>query len=119
MLPLEVKEFLDSGMTNKWIKVGNLEIYVRKSSRTNPRHRAKYGKFVSCFDIANISCGCKGVGEFSAFLKSLSVLKEFGFEALYVEQVLSNRFANYFRRLGWIETNQCGAIPSFYYFLEY
>ena len=118
MLPVEIKMFIESGNQNQWLTIGDLEVYVRSSHRLSPKHRAKHGILIRCFDIANVACRHKGCGTFTEFLKSLGNLNEHGFQAIYIEQVLSNRFAEYFRHLGWIETNQCGAIPSFFYFLE-
>ena len=118
MIPDEIKEFIESSLTNQWLTVGNLNIYVRKSHRLNPKLNRRHKNIITCFDIANVSCGHKGCGEFTRFLKSLNTLNEHGFQAIYVEQVLGNRFAQYFRRLGWIETNAWAAIPSFYYMLE-
>lgn len=118
MLPKEVTTFLDSGLSNQWIQVGSLNVYVRKSHRFNPRFPKETKALIRCFDIANVTCGHKGCGEFGNFLHTLRVLSEHGFQAIYIEQVLTNRFADYFRRLGAVEVQDLTSIPSFFYILD-
>ena len=118
MLPKEVTTFLDSGLSNQWLLVGNLEVYVRKSHRFNPHFPKERKALIRCFDIANVSCGHKGCGEFNNFLQTLKVLSNHGFQAIYIEQVLTNRFADYFRKMGAVEVQDLTSIPSFFYILD-
>lgn len=118
MLPKEVTTFLDSRLSNQWIQVGSLDVYVRKSHRFNPRFPKETKALIRCFDIANVTCGHKGCGEFGNFLHALRVLSEHGFQAIYIEQVLTNRFANYFRKIGAVEVQDLTSIPSFFYILD-
>lgn len=118
MIPDKVLSFLKSGLRNRWIAIGNLEVYVRISLRNNPRfHRKHKIAPIKCFDIANVVSHDNGVGIFTQFFESLKELKEEGFEAIYIEQVLSERFADFFRKHGCVEIN-VSSIPSFYYFLD-
>lgn len=117
MIPVKVQEFLSSCVTNEWISVGNLEVYVRKSRRLDPRFHSPNYKRILCFDIANVSCTNKGRGEFTKFLKSLETLDKFGFNAVYIEQVLTDSFADYFRKLNCHEVQDLALTPSFFLFL--
>ena len=84
-------------------------------TRISPKERKA---LIRCFDIANVSCGHKGCGEFNNFLQTLKVLSNHGFQAIYIEQVLTNRFADYFRKLGAVEVQDLTSIPSFFYILD-
>lgn len=113
-MDLNVKKFLDSRHSSMWIVVGSLEVYVRKSVRQNPRGHG----LIRCFDIANVTSSIKGAGNFTNFFCSLRNLDEYGFQAIYIEQVLRNRFGEFFRRNKCLEVKDLSNIPSFFYFLE-
>lgn len=115
MLPEQIKLFLDSGIPNQWLKIGHLEIYFRKSYRLDPRVNKKHHRIIRCLDIANVNSSCKGSGEFAVLFKQLKNLE--GFEAIFIEQVLSNRFADFFKKNGCLLKPDLAMIPSFYYFL--
>jgi len=114
MIPKQIEEFLRSRNSNQWLSIGPLEIYVRQSVRQNPN---KHG-LIRTFDIANVSCGHKGCGIFSNIFETLEDLSSYGFGAIYIEQVISDRFAEYFRRKNCKEVKSMGDIPSFFYFLN-
>ena len=68
------------------------------------------------FDIANVEVAdsCRGQGHFKAFLETVKdVCKRYDLDAIYVETVLTERFASHFRKHGWIETP--GRPPSFFF----
>lgn len=114
MIPRQIEEFLSSKNPNQWLSIGPLEIYVRQAVRINPKAKG----LIRTFDIANVSCGQKDCGIFSNIFDSLNELSSYGFGAIYIEQVLTDRFAEYFRRKNCIEVKSIGNIPSFFYFLN-
>jgi N-acetylglutamate synthase-like GNAT family acetyltransferase len=71
---------------------------------------------LKCFDIANVRVSddqqCKGI--FTTWLSSvIAEAQRLGYEAVHVENVLTDRFADYFRRdARWIETSHM--TPSFF-----
>lgn len=117
ILPTEITHFLQSGISNKWLLIGGIEVYVRKSKRINPCIPiTNKPEHIRCFDVANVISHNSGVGEFKHFFETLKLLKEAGFAAIYIENVLSDRFANFFRKTGCVEMD-LDPSPSFYYFL--
>lgn len=113
MLPKEIRDFVMSKHSNQWLQSGTMEIYVRQSIRRDPTKTI----LIRTFDIANISCGHKGCGIFTQLFDSLEDLSSYGFGAIYIEQVLTERFADFFRRKNCTEVKDLSSIPSFFYFL--
>ena len=113
MLPIQIEEFITSKQYSTWLAVGPLMLYVRKSIRQNQKEHG----LIRCFDIANVQCHDKGVGYFSEFFANLEELSEFGFNAIYIEQVLNSRFAEYFRKKQLLEVKDLADTPSFFHFL--
>lgn len=114
MLPKEIRDFVTSKHSTQWLQFGNMEIYVRQAVRQNPLNHG----LIRTFDIANISCGHKGCGIFTKLFESLEGLSDYGFGAIYIEQVLTDRFADFFRRKNCTEVKDLASIPSFFYFLN-
>ena len=108
-----VKDFYDSRLQNMWLTLPCMQVYVRKATHLHPLTKEP----LWCFDIANIHVNeanrCSGT--FTAWLNGVIVFAaERGFDAIHIENVLTDRFANYFRRdCRWIETSH--AIPSFFH----
>lgn len=111
---LQIEEFLESGHNSMWLSIDEMEIFVRKSVRQNPN---KHG-LIRCFDIANVNSSDKGVGHFTRFLDSLNELRDYGFQFIYVEQVLNPRFAEFFRKRKAQEVTDLTGTPSFFIQLE-
>ena len=114
---IEVKtslsEFINSKLKVSWISPEGLHVYVRKSQRVLPIT----AKVVYCLDIANVSADVRNRGTFTRWLsESIETATKAEFDAIYVESVLTERFANYFRRLNWIESSH--EIPCFFLVLE-
>ena len=105
-----VKDFLDSSLRNTWIEYDGMKVFVRKARHMTPDH-----KLVYCFDIANVTVYMRGVGTFSHWLKEvIELARERGFEAVFVESVINQRFVEYFRKLEWVEVE--GPDRNFFYF---
>lgn len=105
----QVLKFLDSPVSNAWVRVGRIKLYVRKSRRFTDEEM-KY-----CFDIANVSVveGQRGKGAFTAFLVDLIVSlrnRNDGFAYIYVENVINPDFARYLARSGFTQVD--GATPT-------
>lgn len=90
-------EFIASPVTNAWIEEDGLKVYVRKSI------------YKGLIDIANVNAAKRGKGAFTRFLVRL---EEQGY-ALHIENVIADRFADYFRKLGWTEIPCQYGVPSF------
>lgn len=110
-----VRDFIDSRLQNIWLSFPCMDVYVRKATHLHPITKAP----IRCFDIANIyvveTNRCNGT--FTHWLNDvIQFVGKQGFEAVHIENVLTERFANYFRRDGrWIETSH--AVPSFFLIL--
>ena len=113
-IPKEIQDFLMSNCSNQWLQFGHIEIYVRQSIRRDPTKTT----LIRTFDIANISCGHKGCSIFTQLFDSLEDLYSYGFGAIYIEQVMTDRFADFFRRKSCTEVKDLASIPSFFYFLN-
>lgn len=87
---MNTQEFLQSTLQSQWISEDGLEIYVRKSKRYIG------DRLVQCFDIANVTAKTYGQGNFTAYLSKLvGLLQGQPFEAIYIENVINDRFVQY------------------------
>ena len=100
--------FLSSGKRNEWLHGRDIKIYVRRSQRLID------GQLRSCFDLANIQAKKPGNGSWTRLIENVqknpTIRKEFDF--IFIENVLTERFAGWFRRNDWHE--QMNLMPSFY-----
>lgn len=107
-----IEEFTKSRFRNLWIHPEEfLYAYVRKGDHLHPLRKTP----LKCFDIANVRVSeeqrCQRI--FTRWLDHVvSEARRLGYEAVYVENVLTDRFADYFRRAGWYETSH--ETPSFF-----
>lgn len=93
---MDLRQFIDSPLSNAWISEPGLEYYVRKSVF-----------IVGVIELA--SCHNSGEERFGLY----RFLKRYAGEIpFYMEQVLNERLAAYMRRLGWLERD-VGGIPQF------
>ncbi len=107
MIPIieQLEKFLQSDFSNQWLSNELMkEVYVRKS------HRRLSDVTYHCLDIANVHVFLTGQGTFTRFLAEVIEINPF--QVIYVENVLTNRFANWFRKNNWIEIPALA--PSFY-----
>lgn len=96
----QLQEFLHSTLRNKWIKIGAYDLYVRKSRRLINNH------FQQTFDLATINRPDNklGTGGFKKLLPEIiKVVRENGYEILYVENILNNRLHGYLLSIGFME----------------
>ena len=97
------------GCAREWLKRPNLEIYVRLASRP------WQGNVVSTLDLANMLVKEKrrGQGVLTKFVGEAEALAdELGLH-LYVENVLEDRFANWWGRRGYVIASQFeGGCPT-------
>lgn len=104
---MTLDEFLlNSWPSNGWVEEPGFKgLYVRKSKRY------WQDKLVPCIDLANVSVKKPGNGTFSALVAKLHIHYN-----LCVECVMSERFEEGLKRLGFIPLPNQGGYPS--YFLE-
>lgn len=97
-----LRAFLASPRRNEWLAYDTMKVYVRKSNRMLPASREP----VRCLDIANIQVEpeVQNTGIFSVWLKdALEQALLADISAVMIENVLTERFADFFRRQGWQE----------------
>ena len=101
-----VEEFIAQPQRNRWLEVGPVQMYVRKSTRLLDGHR------VNVFDVASIQVetGLQGKGYFSAALDVVMELaKDNMFDAVMMESIVNERFAEHFaKKPGWEPYNVGG-----------
>jgi hypothetical protein len=87
--------FLKTKDKNKWLEVDGFKMYVRKSKRYF--NNTVY----ECVDLATIEAEEQGTGLFTIILnKILDKYKNVNF---YVENVLTDRFFNFFKKYGFVD----------------
>lgn len=97
----QLKEFLDNSQINsKWIDENGYNTYYRKSSRNNIPDSNRLVE--SVLDIANINAHEEsiGAGHFAMHLAKVILITQssFNITAIYVENVLNQRFKAYLIR---------------------
>lgn len=92
---MNLEQFLASRFTNQWIVEDGLNLYVRKSI------------YKGLIELANINAKKCGKGAFTRFLDAHEHMP------LLVENVITDRFADYFRRRLWVEIPCPYGVPSF------
>jgi N-acetylglutamate synthase-like GNAT family acetyltransferase len=117
METFSLRTFTAGRVRNLWVTPSaHLTAYVRKATHLHPITKQP----IRTFDIANVSVDAtvRGKGEFTAWVEQIiPEAKLLGYQAIHVENVLTDRFANWFRQDGrWIETSH--AVPSFFFVLE-
>lgn len=95
----QLQDFLRGENDAEWLEGragfmrGGFRVYVRKGLRNDP----STGETLPTLDLANIQVDKKGRGTFTDMLEAAKdVARENGIKALYVENVLTDKFANYF-----------------------
>lgn len=117
-LPKAIRDFIknrpSTGRANQWFKIGTMQVYMRHSVR----HINGINNPIDCVDIGSVETSTPGKGQFSMFLAALEnfLFCNHGTLSLYVENVMSSRLQNYFRRrAGYEEVGYGGSneIPCF------
>lgn len=87
--------FLKLNERNRWIYVDGFKMYVRKSKRF-------YNKqFIDFIDLATIESDKQGTGLFTLILTR--ILDKYKDKNFYVENVMTDRFLNFFKKFGFID----------------
>lgn len=91
---IALSKFLKCGWKNAWLNLEKGKIYLRKSYRIG-----------SLFlDIANVNVYETGRGTFKSWLKIAEAqAASVGLTGIYVENVMDDQFASFFRKAGWIK----------------
>ena len=89
----KLADFMKSNHNNEWLAIGNMMVYVRKG-----RHAFGSLGLIDTIDIANITVqpDYQNQGVFTKFLEEAETLGL----AVHIENVLTERFANFFRKRG-------------------
>lgn len=91
----QIQYFLDSSERNKLIDNNSIKIYIRKSKRYIN------DKLLDFFDFATIEATETNTGLFTEILRRFE--EKYPDKNIFIESVLTDRFANYIRKLGFIE----------------
>ena len=86
--------FINGYNNRSWLKFGHLAVYIRKSIRYKE----------PCLDIANVSVNQKHQNK-GIFIKFLEIVEAKNIP-IFVENVLTERFANFFLKRGYEQVNQ-------------
>jgi len=94
-------KFLECDQVNRrWIDSTALTVYVRKG-----RHCLTPGRLYLCLDIASVAVhkAQRGQGVFTRWLNGAAdiVSGQTKIEALFVENVMSDKFLSFFKKNGW------------------
>jgi hypothetical protein len=108
---MDLREFIESKHRNAWLPLDGIDVYVRRSKRLID------GKFVSCLDLANMTAHKTGRGAWTRFIEMVKSCPEVQteFQFIFVENVLTQQFADWFRRNKWREITCDFNTPSFYW----
>ncbi|MBH2008940.1 MAG: hypothetical protein I8H71_04475 [Xanthomonadaceae bacterium] len=101
--------FLQNDNRSKWITIGALSVYIRKSLRYYD------GKVYKCLDIANVEVEAhnRQQGHFRAwFAEAEAEAKSFGLDAIFIESVMSPVMADFCLRHGFTVRDD-GLAPSY------
>lgn len=106
-LETDLNAFMDSGRRNAWIYGDTIRadgepeysLYMRNALRPD-----EHGNMVKSLDISSVQVAETGQGRFQQMLDVIErVAYAKDMDILYVENVQTEKFANFFRKLGWIE----------------
>lgn len=81
---------------NKWLQDETMQVYVRRSGRYVDLGLG--ADIVSALDISSVEVVYQGKGRFTKFFEYAQVVNPW--EILYVENVLTERFAEFFLKQG-------------------
>lgn len=95
----EITEFISKPRGNSWFTNSDISLYLRMTMRKIE------DEYVSVLDLANVTSHKSGKGYFRAFLVEFEVLaiKHSAAEFIYIENVLTPQFAEFFRKNGFTE----------------
>lgn len=103
----QIAAFLKSNNNRTWIGNDAISIYIRKSKRSFKRQMYDF------FDFASIDATETGTGLFTQILKKFEEI--YPDKNIYIESVLTDRFANYIKNiLGFEEPDDINISKNFY-----
>lgn len=109
---MNLKEFLESKGRNSYIEEDNYTLYVRKGHHLiGDKFNTKIEK---TFDIGNITAFLPEQGRLKPFLAYLEKIIYPQYKILYIENILTRRFEEFFIRLKYKKAPIDGIIPSYY-----
>lgn len=91
----QLEQFINGNQRNTWIQFPLMKVYVRKALHVVNREIFKH-----TLDIATIEVdeGFQGEGVFTRFLKAAEQVAERTYLTIYIENILPDQFADFFRR---------------------
>lgn len=97
--------------TRQWFHAGPLSVYLRITSRHFPGHSS----LVNTIEIASIDVAEKyrGTGVATQLFETVETTADETDRLVYVESVLSDRFAGWIERRGYTRIAVAGCPPSF------
>lgn len=110
----QLEDFLTKSANNfyhhnrAWLQDDKMEVYVRAG------HHYIRDKDVSSLDIANVNVFEPGKGVFTHFLQEAEKLNIY--DVLFIENVLTPRFASWFEKQGYEKRYIDGFVPCYYKF---
>ena len=103
----QISIFLNSNDNRRWIGNDAISIYIRKSKRSFN------GQIYDFFDFATIETTKTGTGLFTQILKRFEEI--YPDKNIYIESVLTDRFANYIKNvLGFEDEDEMNIGKNFY-----
>lgn len=106
MLPAAIQQFIQKATARaQWFEEGEVHVYLR-----NAKHCIRTDKgacMLDTVDVASITVDNAGQGHFTRFLADLeeAMPKLAPTRTIFVENVLSPRFAQFFEKRGYIQCN--------------
>lgn len=101
----QLLEFTQSKERNRWFETNEIKIYVRNG------HHVVDTKIVDTFDIATVEATELGQKVFTHLLEYIESRIP---KTLYVENVLEERFQQFFERRGYIKIEPATDPPCYY-----
>ncbi len=100
------------GNSTAWFDEEGVSIYLRKGLRYVSVSGSLEKRTV--LDISSVSANKPGKGAFTKLLPKIEqAAKEAGYYGVYIENVLEERFQNFFAVRGYVKTNPSEDIPCF------
>jgi len=113
--------FKSKRFRSQWVSEPGLEVYVRRGSRLLPNQAEdpftlRRESLASTLDIASVNALKPGEGSWKALAARLpDIAKELKVDAIFVENVLDERFQAWFEKAGWL-LDKRNVIPCYWRF---
>lgn len=90
-------------------KRGSIEMYIRVGNRY------VQGSYAPCITLASLEATPTGTGLFTALLELTEAVAEANGLGLYIENVLTKRFAEFWRKRGYVEEDHSDGMALCFY----